>query len=156
MEMPARSAAPPGRTALTCCRGAYSSPLMLLSCPPSLTCPRTLKPYPESDFTIRTSRGPDEVTVMPVWRLPVVPGVALPLPEPLREEQWGNGGTGEQIPCPSTSAILQTLSGRLTLNIPQTLAACSTWLAHNQKHIHRKKPSERDDTRDRPGRVPCS
>ncbi|KAG7278198.1 hypothetical protein CRUP_002160 [Coryphaenoides rupestris] len=36
-DMPARSAAPPGNTALTCCRGAYSSPLMLRSWPPSLT-----------------------------------------------------------------------------------------------------------------------
>lgn len=43
-EMPALSAAPPGRTALTCCSGAYNSPLMLRNCPPSLTCPRTLNP----------------------------------------------------------------------------------------------------------------
>ena len=44
LRTPARSAAPPGSTALTCCSGAYSSPLMLRSCPPSLTWPRTLKP----------------------------------------------------------------------------------------------------------------
>lgn len=43
-EIPALSAAPPGKTALTCCSGAYSCPLMLRSWPPSLTCPRTLKP----------------------------------------------------------------------------------------------------------------
>lgn len=41
---PAQSAAPPPSTALTRCSGAYSSPLMARSCPPSLTCPRTLKP----------------------------------------------------------------------------------------------------------------
>lgn len=48
LRTPAFSAAPRGSTALTCCRGAYSSPLMLRSCPPSLTWPRTLNPKPVS------------------------------------------------------------------------------------------------------------
>uniref|UniRef100_A0A224XTK6 Uncharacterized protein n=1 Tax=Panstrongylus lignarius TaxID=156445 RepID=A0A224XTK6_9HEMI len=46
--IPAFSAAPPSNTALTCCKGAYNSPFILLNCPPSLTWPLTLKPKPVS------------------------------------------------------------------------------------------------------------
>lgn len=60
--IPAFSAAPPASTALTCCNGAYNSPLILLNCPPSLTCPRTLNPNPVSDFAMCTSRGPVSCT----------------------------------------------------------------------------------------------
>jgi len=56
--MPASYAAPPSSTALTCCSGAYSWPLMLLSWPPSLTWPRTLNPKPVTLFVMVTSRGP--------------------------------------------------------------------------------------------------
>lgn len=48
LRTPALSAAPRGSTALTCCSGAYNSPLMLRNCPPSLTWPRTLNPKPVS------------------------------------------------------------------------------------------------------------
>lgn len=56
--IPACSAAPLSKTALTCCKGAYNSPLILRSCPPSLTWPRTLKPNPVSVLFIVTTRGP--------------------------------------------------------------------------------------------------
>ena len=62
--MPACSAAPRSRTALTCCRGAYSSPLMLRSWPPSLTWPRTLKPKPVSVLLMVTMRGPPTLTLI--------------------------------------------------------------------------------------------
>lgn len=58
LRMPASYAAPPSSTALTCCNGAYSCPLMLFSWPPSLTWPRTLKPNPVTLLVIVTSRGP--------------------------------------------------------------------------------------------------
>ena len=58
LRTPAFSAAPWGKTALTCWRGAYNSPFMLRSCPPSLTCPRTLNPNPVSVLYIVTHRGP--------------------------------------------------------------------------------------------------
>ena len=48
-KMPAVSAAPPGNTAEMCCSGAYSSPFIDLRLPPSLTCPRTLKPKPVTE-----------------------------------------------------------------------------------------------------------
>lgn len=38
--MPAFSAAPRSKTALTCCKGAYNSPLILLNCPPNDNKPR--------------------------------------------------------------------------------------------------------------------
>lgn len=38
--MPAFSAAPRSKTALTCCNGAYNSPLILLNCPPNDNKPR--------------------------------------------------------------------------------------------------------------------
>uniref|UniRef100_A0A1B0BJU9 Uncharacterized protein n=1 Tax=Glossina palpalis gambiensis TaxID=67801 RepID=A0A1B0BJU9_9MUSC len=46
--MPAFSAAPFSNTALTCCKGAYNSPLIERNWPPSDTWPRTLKPKPVS------------------------------------------------------------------------------------------------------------
>lgn len=56
-RIPARCAAPPSKTALTCCKGAYNTPFIDFSTPPSLTWPLTLKPNPVSDFVIVTSRG---------------------------------------------------------------------------------------------------
>lgn len=55
--MPAFSATPPGKTALTCCNGAYNCPLIDLSTPPSLTCPRTLKPNPVSHLYLKMNRN---------------------------------------------------------------------------------------------------
>lgn len=61
-RMPACSAAPLSRTALTCCKGAYNSPFMLRNWPPSLTWPRTLNPKPVSVLFIVTTRGPFDGT----------------------------------------------------------------------------------------------
>lgn len=58
LRIPASSAAPLSSTALTCCKGAYNSPLMLRNCPPSLTWPRTLNPNPVSVLFMVTTRGP--------------------------------------------------------------------------------------------------
>ena len=46
LKRPAFSAAPPSRTADTCCNGGYKSPLMDLRTPPSQICPRILNPKP--------------------------------------------------------------------------------------------------------------
>lgn len=64
--IPACSAAPLSRTALTCCRGAYSSPLMLLNWPPSLTWPLTLNPKPVSVLLIVTTRGPFDTFMLSI------------------------------------------------------------------------------------------
>ena len=57
-RMPAFCAAPPSSTALTCCNGAYRTPLIDFSTPPSLIWPRTLKPKPVEVFVIVTILGP--------------------------------------------------------------------------------------------------
>ena len=58
IRIPPLCAGPFSITALTCWRGAYSSPFIDLSCPPSDTCPRTLNPKPFGPLDKWISLGP--------------------------------------------------------------------------------------------------
>jgi len=58
---PARWAAPPSSTALTCCIGAYSSPLMLRSWPPSLTYKQPTNFFISSSSSSPSDNGADSI-----------------------------------------------------------------------------------------------
>lgn len=94
---------------------------MLRSWPPSLTWPRTLNPYPDSDFMIRTTRGP-EVTKVGVW---------LPeptIPDPLTRGAVGSsdGGAGRAVSSPSFSAIFNSFFHPLSSRRPSKQQARNT------------------------------